>query len=363
MEQPTVKPVPDNVVDLLAEKAKAGLNDVASGGKRTREGWRKYGEALLEARAVYPSNQDYNQWIADNELDVPPAASSATRSDAVWLAEHWQQVEKHFTFERKTDLHHPQNIRTACRAAGFEWAKAKPKKDGSVKRVRVQPKSTAKQITYLVALQRATKGDLPIGVDHIQRRDRGGIRTLLDEEWKKLYGGAAIPEYVPEDDEEAIARLATTYRNIVLRQKPQTSKARIERVGQEIIAEKNTLPEKMQAKFDRLYLKLKTELDTYYHEQLELAKKQHRDELFARIDELLADQKQIYDEKIEEAAMLRRTIREYMSEEEFKKVRSVLHPDRIMDPVEKRKFDEAFSIINRLAERFDKKWTHAGMMK
>ena len=43
-----------------------------------------------------------------------------TRSDAIWLAASWEAVLNQF----KTDCphHNPTNIRTWCRAQGYEWA-------------------------------------------------------------------------------------------------------------------------------------------------------------------------------------------------------------------------------------------------
>ena len=50
------------------------------------------------------------------------------RSDAMWLAQHWAQVEAHFNLKLNCDLHQPTNIRTTCRKAVCVWAAAKLKR-------------------------------------------------------------------------------------------------------------------------------------------------------------------------------------------------------------------------------------------
>lgn len=85
--------------------------------RRDREAWRDFGLALLEQRKVIPSHKKFGQWVRDHGLDVGPAASFQTRSDAIWLADHWTVID---SVDIKNN--HPSRVRQECRAAGYPWA-------------------------------------------------------------------------------------------------------------------------------------------------------------------------------------------------------------------------------------------------
>jgi len=53
---------------LLAEDARKGLERVANGEADTIEGWLAYGHALNEGRALFPSDEQFGQWVAENGL-------------------------------------------------------------------------------------------------------------------------------------------------------------------------------------------------------------------------------------------------------------------------------------------------------
>lgn len=65
-----------------------------------REDWRLVGEALLIGRAECLSektgklnNRRFGEWCQSNGFTAGALARSATRSDAMWLAEEWEKVQ------------------------------------------------------------------------------------------------------------------------------------------------------------------------------------------------------------------------------------------------------------------------------
>lgn len=64
-------------------KAHKGLRLVAEGELKTIEGWLMYGAALNEGREMFPSNEQFGQWIVSSNLEgTHPADTSA----AMWAA-------------------------------------------------------------------------------------------------------------------------------------------------------------------------------------------------------------------------------------------------------------------------------------
>jgi hypothetical protein len=71
-----------------------------------RQLWREVGEALLEGRRQWPSNQAFGAWCANEGFDMAPA----TRSNAMWLATNWSVLNG-----VQHDLTHPTHIRQEYR--------------------------------------------------------------------------------------------------------------------------------------------------------------------------------------------------------------------------------------------------------
>ncbi len=53
----------------LAERACDGLRMVADGEDKTMEGWLIYGAALNEGRKMFPSDEQFGQWLVSSNLD------------------------------------------------------------------------------------------------------------------------------------------------------------------------------------------------------------------------------------------------------------------------------------------------------
>jgi len=80
---------------LLAEDAKRGLEVVKHGEGKTVEGWLAYGAALNEGRTLFPSNEQFGQWVVENGLcqlgtnDI----NRHDRSAAMWAAANPEEFE------------------------------------------------------------------------------------------------------------------------------------------------------------------------------------------------------------------------------------------------------------------------------
>jgi phage N-6-adenine-methyltransferase len=68
---------------LLAEDAQRGLARVADGEADTIEGWLAYGAALNEGRALFPSNNEFHEWMVSHQLG---GTHDNERAAAMWAA-------------------------------------------------------------------------------------------------------------------------------------------------------------------------------------------------------------------------------------------------------------------------------------
>ena len=75
---------------LLAEDAQRGLARVANGEADTIEGWLAYGAALNEGRALFPSDEQFGQWLVTNNLSD---TVQAERAAAMWAAANPDEFE------------------------------------------------------------------------------------------------------------------------------------------------------------------------------------------------------------------------------------------------------------------------------
>jgi hypothetical protein len=55
----------------------------------------------------------------------PRRTRPSIRSEAMWLARHWEEVITFYAEEATTHDHNPHNVHNACRKAGLEWAMKK----------------------------------------------------------------------------------------------------------------------------------------------------------------------------------------------------------------------------------------------
>jgi phage N-6-adenine-methyltransferase len=76
---------------LLAEDARNALACVESGESTALDGWLAYGAALNEGRALFPSNEQFGQWIVSSNLEG--TSHPAERVAAMWAAAYPEQFD------------------------------------------------------------------------------------------------------------------------------------------------------------------------------------------------------------------------------------------------------------------------------
>lgn len=78
---------------LLAEDARKGLERVASGEASAIDGWLAYGAALNEGRKLFPSDEQFGQWVRDSQL-ARDGITYDERAAAMWAAREPEQFEE-----------------------------------------------------------------------------------------------------------------------------------------------------------------------------------------------------------------------------------------------------------------------------
>lgn len=78
-------------LDVLAEEARKGLQNVEKGEEFTIGGWLAYGHALNEGRALFPGDREFGEWVAVSQLDT---ADRMDRAAAMWAAANADQFEE-----------------------------------------------------------------------------------------------------------------------------------------------------------------------------------------------------------------------------------------------------------------------------
>lgn len=78
-------------LSMLADDAKTGLDRVESGEAEAVKGWLAYGAALNEGRSLFPSDEQFGQWLVSSNLEV---THPADRSAAMWAAANADQLSE-----------------------------------------------------------------------------------------------------------------------------------------------------------------------------------------------------------------------------------------------------------------------------
>ena len=110
----------------------ANNSKLAGAAKATRHSWLEYGRILAEARETLSSNNAFNAWLKENDLER--YASRNVRTDAMWL----YNAEFSDTFMDEvfpSDMHAPKTLRTWFRKeadAVLDALVGNPDDDGAV---------------------------------------------------------------------------------------------------------------------------------------------------------------------------------------------------------------------------------------
>lgn len=83
-------------LDALASEAREGLSKVEQGQEFTIGGWLAYGHALNEGRALFPSDEQFGQWVASSGLSQlgTHEIKRDDRAAAMWAAANADQFEE-----------------------------------------------------------------------------------------------------------------------------------------------------------------------------------------------------------------------------------------------------------------------------
>jgi hypothetical protein len=100
------------------------MADMLTREKSDREGWEAVGKALLEARTQFANPLQFGAWIKTEGIsEIPGLATSASRSDCIWLAEYPLCAGL-----VPPDISNPRGVRQAWRkllaASAKDWAGA-----------------------------------------------------------------------------------------------------------------------------------------------------------------------------------------------------------------------------------------------
>lgn len=98
-------------LDTIVEDALRGLAMVKQGEEQTIAGWIAYGVALNKGRAMFPSNEQFGQWVVSNNL---MGTNDMDRLGAMWAAEDPDRLYKILEQNPKV---------TTVRGAHAKWKK------------------------------------------------------------------------------------------------------------------------------------------------------------------------------------------------------------------------------------------------
>ena len=279
-----------------------------------------------------PSRTKFGQWVRENGLDEAPANSAPVRSDAMWLAEHWQDVESYLVTSDNTE-NNPRAIRTACRAAGLPCAV------DEVRAARAAPAPTALATVGWIDAVRGELGELPPGCG------RPSISGPRAPRYAAIVAhfGAPIPRRVEPGSDEArrLAAAVVACANPPAAVAAPTASA-IAATSAAIQTEVAALSETARQRFERIVQRKIAQLTADYQRQVSadvatavVAEKQR---LLAAIDAT----------NTERLALIanRQTLEYWMTQDEFRQVLGCLHPDR--HPEDAARYGRAFDIVKRL---------------
>ena len=82
----------EGALEDIASRARLALEEVSLGVEQTMEGWLAYGSALNEGRAMFPSDEQFGQWVRETQLAAH--ASKDERTAAMWAAANLEDFHK-----------------------------------------------------------------------------------------------------------------------------------------------------------------------------------------------------------------------------------------------------------------------------
>lgn len=315
------------------ERLTAEIEAVPQKTSMCREKWRDYGAALLAQRVLMPSNQQFGQWVKEHGLDQGIAADRIVRSNAIWLAEHFDIVATDY----KGSSHHPTHIREACRDAGHDWAgETQHQKERKAKSVRTK----AKKKRYSWTTVAREEG---INVE------RGGQNRQAVQSALREIGG----EVFAADKESELRRACNMY---LAQKRPAEVQSTVEDT-------RETIEESARARFDKAIAKVTAALEGQYRTREAQLQTSFETVVSQQVEQRIAPELEAERERARQMAERNRRemenfiarrdgIKQAITKKELQLVLNCLHPDRA--PADRQsKFAEAFGIVKRLQPYVD----------
>lgn len=110
------------VPDVRVARGQQALHRLAEKTKFDLQDWREYGEALQALRErAGTSRAELGRLVKEAGLGASPAQDNRVRSDALWLADHWEDYT-HSAYSSYPNMNHPHYVRQWCRKQKFAWA-------------------------------------------------------------------------------------------------------------------------------------------------------------------------------------------------------------------------------------------------
>lgn len=317
------------------ERLTADIDAVPQKTSMCREKWRDYGAALLAQRMLMPSAQRFGRWVKEHQLDTGLAANSAVRSDAMWLAENYDTLHN---IESVT-FHHPANIRTQCRDAGYEWAgetqHQKKRKENSAR-----AKARKKRYSWTTVARQ----------EGIWIERGGGQRQQIQAALRDIDSAENL--FTPEG-ESAMRRACGIY---VASRQPEGVKVTIEEA-------KSTVSESARSRFDKAIAKATAALEGAYSAKIATLQSSYEAEISKGIEARIGPElevernraKEIIDRNqrmLENFTARRDGIKQVITKKDLQLILNCLHPDRAPDD-RKERFGEAFHAAKKLQPYVD----------
>jgi len=141
---------------LLADDARRGLALVEQGEGKTLEGWLAYGAALNEGRALFPSDEQFGQWVSVNL----PLTEKHERSAAMWAAANPEDFET---------ARASGNARTV-RGIHAKWKEILAEREAKAARTQAEQEKAAAEEARLIAQERKAAADAQVAAEEKARR-------------------------------------------------------------------------------------------------------------------------------------------------------------------------------------------------
>jgi hypothetical protein len=305
--------------DLRVVKGQKALQRLDAQTANTLSDWAEYGAALEVPREQAGTNDKlFGKLVKELGLDARPAQDSAVRANALWLARNWDHLCA-LHKDNQCPHSHPDHARQWCRKQGFAWATdpAKAPKAKAAKGVFVQ----ASEVLVAAGEPAITKDE-----DSRLRNNTTYRKEVFGDDINLM---KLTPDAVPAAIEMVVEAIRQSRVSVTLPDTKDGIKATLTKQGDK---------DKLDRAIKKAEAIVTAELRASFHTELKKA-------VDARVIEVSGQ----YDKLIKEAEAtiihynaMRGDVTTYLTYDEFRLIRSCLHPDREPDEERRRKAFQIF---------------------